>query len=94
MSEEGIVDFAKKSLTDEIYTSAIYHSLSKMYGDAPLAKELSGLSEMEREHSEFWMNFLRVRGVDASGFSINRIKVTVSFIGHSSALFLANRSVQ
>ncbi|UCH56671.1 MAG: VIT1/CCC1 transporter family protein [Candidatus Bathyarchaeota archaeon] len=75
MSEEEIVDFAKKSLADEIHTSAIYQSLSKLYGEAPLSKELSGLSEMECEHSRFWMDFLEVRGVDASGYSVNRIKV-------------------
>ncbi len=77
MSEEEIVDFAKKSLVDEIYTSAIYHSLSKLYGDTPLSKELSGLSEMEGEHSRFWMDFLEVRGVEASGYSINRVKVSI-----------------
>ena len=76
MSEERIIDFAKTALMDELYTSAIYHSLSNLYGDAPISEELLELSEMESEHANFWINFLKRRDIDTSNFIINNYRVS------------------
>ena len=77
MSGDDIIDFAEKSLVDEIYTSSIYDSLSRLYGDTPLSKELRELSQMEGEHSKFWMGFLQARGVDTSGLAASRTRVSL-----------------
>ena len=76
MSEERIIDFAKTALMDELYTSAIYHSLSNLYGDAPISEELLELSEMESEHANFWINFLKRRDIETSNFIINNYRVS------------------
>ena len=76
MSEERIIDFAKTALMDELYTSAIYNSLSNLYGDAPIFEELLELSEMESEHANFWINFLKRRDIDTSNFIINNYRVS------------------
>jgi len=76
MSEERIIDFAKTALMDELYTSAIYHSLSNLYGDAPISEELLELSEMESEHANFWINFLERRDIDTSNFIISNYRVS------------------
>jgi predicted membrane protein (TIGR00267 family) len=77
LSRDDTIDFAKKSLVDEIYTSSIYYSLSRLYGDTPLSKDLHELSQMEGEHSKFWMGFLETRGIDTSGFSVSRTKISL-----------------
>lgn len=76
MSEERIIDFAKTALMDELYTSAIYHSLSNLYGDAPISEELLELSEMESEHANFWINFLKRRDIETSNFIISNYRVS------------------
>ena len=77
MSKDNITDFARKALVDEIYTSSIYHNLSRLYGDTTLSKELVDLSEMESEHSRFWKSFLEERGVNTSDVSVNKVKVSL-----------------
>ena len=76
MSEEIIIDFAKTALMDELYTSAIYNRLSKLYGAKPLSKKLLELAEMESEHANFWINFLNRRDIDASDFIISSYRVS------------------
>lgn len=77
LSGDDAIDFAKKSLVDEIYTSSIYYSLSRLYGDTPLSRDLHELSLMEGEHSRFWRDFLEARDVDTSGFSVSRAKISL-----------------
>ncbi len=77
MSGDDIIDFAKKTLVDEIYTSSIYDSLSRLYGDTPLSKELRELSQMEGEHSRFWRGFLEARGVEMGGLAVSKAKVSL-----------------
>jgi len=53
----NVIEYAKKALIDELYTSAIYSKLAKIYGKTPLSKKLLEMSEMESRHAEIWLDF-------------------------------------
>lgn len=70
-----IIRYAKKALIDELYSSAIYYKLAKMYGGTSLSKKLLTMSKMEENHAKLWLNFLKEKNVVVRSVKISKFKV-------------------
>jgi len=53
---------------DEMKDSTLYKSLAEVEKDENVRKELFKLSSMEKEHADFWKNFLQSRGIKVKKF--------------------------
>lgn len=66
-----IWDFCRDELTDLEF----YKGLSERVRDEKLKKNLIRLSEVEKEHSKFWIAYLQKHGVDTSRIRPKRMKI-------------------
>ncbi len=57
-----IRDFCSDELTDLEF----YRGLSERVRDEDLKKSLLRLSDVEKQHSQFWISYLQKKGVDTS----------------------------
>jgi len=64
----GVIEYAKRALVNEQYTSRIYARLADLYqrSDSQLATRLTALAREEAMHAEFWRAVLTRHGVSQS----------------------------
>ncbi|MEM2226263.1 MAG: VIT1/CCC1 transporter family protein [Candidatus Bathyarchaeia archaeon] len=65
-----ILEAAEAALSDELYASILYGRLAITHGDGPIGTKLGRMAEMERDHAEFWRDFLRRRHRPAPGRAV------------------------
>jgi len=56
---------------DEMKDSTLYKSLAEIESDENVREELLKLSSMEKEHADFWKDFLERRGIKVKEFKPN-----------------------
>lgn len=61
--------------SDELTDLQFYKALSERVEDENLQKNLLRLSEVEKEHSQFWISYLQKHGVDTSKIKPKRMKI-------------------
>jgi predicted membrane protein (TIGR00267 family) len=66
-----IQEFCRDELTDLEF----YRGLSEKVKDDYLKKNLLRLSEVEKQHSQFWISYLQKNGVDTSRLRPKRLKI-------------------
>lgn len=66
-----IRDFCSDELTDLEF----YRALSERVKDESLRKNLMRLSEVEKQHSQFWISYLQKHGMDTSRLRPKRSKI-------------------
>ncbi len=71
-----IRDFCRDELTDLEF----YRGLSERVRDENLKKSLLRLSDVEREHSQFWILYLQKHGVDTSRIKPKRMKIRFMYL--------------
>ncbi len=76
-SEQKIIEYAKKSLLDELYAAAIYNRLERLFKDERVKKKFRKMAQMEAKHAEFWLSFLKRRGIDTGDIKINKLLITL-----------------
>lgn len=76
-ASEKVISLAEQSLMDELSTAAIYARLAKAYESKPIAAKLKEFARMEANHTRFWANFLRSRGLDPSKYKISRWRLAL-----------------
>jgi len=72
-----IIEYAKKSLLDELYAAAIYSRLERLFKDERVKEKFRKMAQMEAKHAEFWLSFLKKRGIDVSDVSISKLSVAL-----------------
>lgn len=74
----GVIEYAKRALVNEQYTSRIYARLADLYqrSDSQLATRLTALAREEAMHAEFWRAVLTRHGVSQS-IDLPRYRTTV-----------------
>jgi len=74
-SEKEIIEEAKRSLKDELYSAEIYFQISRMFKDSEISRKLVKISKMESSHAALWASFLKRRGVDPGKLKVSRAKI-------------------
>ena len=77
MSAETIIELAKLALADELFSSAIYRRLAKLYSGKSIRSKLIEMAEMETSHANFWHDFLERRGRDPSSIKASKFKLAL-----------------
>lgn len=72
---EEIIKYGKTALADELFAAGIYLTASKVVKDDSTKDRFSKMSEMERNHAEFWRKFLEKRGVNPSEVGVSSLKM-------------------
>ena len=62
-----VVKLAREALEDELLSARIYSMAASLSKLGSTKKRLLKISEMEKDHAEFWKRFLAKRGVEVSG---------------------------
>ncbi len=70
-----IIDYAKKSLLDELYAAAIYSRLERLFKDDRVKEKFRKMAQMEARHAEFWLSFLKKRNIDVKDIKINKFLI-------------------
>ncbi len=75
ISEKEVIEYAKKSLVDELYSATIYIKLTKLFRRRETIERFKKMAEMEAKHAEFWIEFLKRRNIDVEGIKVNNVTV-------------------
>jgi len=75
LSTSRLIEYARLALEDELFSSVIYRKLADFHR-GKIRSKLINIAEMEEEHANFWLNFLKKRGVRRLA-EVNRIKVSI-----------------
>ena len=92
-----IIKIAEKALETELFATAIYSYFAERYPEKTTSKTFAEMVEMEKWHSNFWTEFLKVRGVDktmlkSSDFRLTLYKVMFRLIGKGLTLRMMETS--
>ncbi len=74
-----MIEFCRDELTDLEF----YRRLSAKVRDEELKKSLLRLSDVEKDHSNFWKKYLTEKGVNVSKLKAKRLKVSFMLFLHS-----------
>jgi len=69
-----IIKYAKIALADELFASKIYSMASRIGKEGSTKNRLLRISEMEKNHADFWQIFLKKRGIDPSEIKVSSLK--------------------
>ncbi len=75
ISEREVIEYAKKSLLDELYSAAIYVRLAKIFKRKKTIERFKKMAKMEARHAEFWIEFLKRRNINVENIKTNTITV-------------------
>ncbi len=63
MSDDILVRLAQVAHRDEILASVLYRSLAALYRSDSIRAKLLRVSDIEKEHADYWSEFLTARGI-------------------------------
>ena len=79
-SSTTIIEYAKKSLLDELHAAAVYSRLERLFKDKQVKEKLRKMAQMEARHAEFWLSFLKKRGIDISNVKVSKLKLSLELV--------------
>ncbi len=73
--KQKIIEYAKKSLLDELYATTIYSKLEYLFKDERVKEKFRKMAQMEARHAEFWLSFLKRRGINTKDIKTNKFLI-------------------